>query len=568
MISSLVLILLCLLFLRRETTALQVTAGSSCAAICLDDPEGDVQNPAASSTNSSDIVCNDEEYSTTASGIRFKNCVECLQESHAVNGQENDVSWYLYNLRYTVDVCLYSFPNKSTSKDVSSPCDIDYGCRPLKTALLAGNLNPDDSTQLDYCSADGGAFSGPQLHDCIQCFRSSSNQFFMSNFLTALQAGCEQKPQAGSLLGLSGSLFTQFQVNITAAPQNATASSSDTSTTTMTTGAIVGIVIGATLLFLGGTGLFWVYHRKQKYYNQRLESRDGRKTITPPLVGGYPHYYEGKNNTLPAYANNAEYYEKSMQDGLQPGYAYNPRCPGYQATYGPHSTLPTHPAYMPRVASRSASRNDTPSPPPTVKSNRPDTYAVNAYMNAAAASIPTAANPAVPFITTTSTAGSRDTLPSLPQSQPPSQSYHPLAAHPAAATQPGPPPPHRAPATTQPFYPAAGLGISTVAHHHPPPPPPPPPPPQLPSAPRLSMPTVPKVRKPTKYAPPSLAPIPRGHDDEEKKEVRSIKLELPDRPEWGQESYAGYGSRTGTPPGPQADADRRRRRVTDFADID
>ncbi|XXH00149.1 hypothetical protein Hte_006491 [Hypoxylon texense] len=579
MTSSLILIFLCLLFFRKETAALQVTAGSSCAAVCLDDPEGDVQDPAASSTNSSDIVCNDEEYSTTASGIRFKNCVECLQESHAMSGDEN-------NLRYSVDVCLYSFPNTSNSKAISSPCDINFGCRPLKTALEAGNLIPDNGTQFDYCTADSGAFSGSQLHDCIQCFRSSSSQFYMSNFLTALKAGCEQKPQAGNLLGLSGSLFTQFQVNITAAPQNQTDSSGGTSTTTMTTGAIVGIVVGATLLLLGGTGLFWVYHRKQKYYGDRLDSHNGRKSITPPLVGGYPHYYEGKNNSLPAdwelraqqpHTNSAEYYEKmetSTQGGPQPGYAYNPGYPGYQTAYGPHSTLPTHPAYMPRVASRSASRNDTPSPPPTIKSNRPDAYAVNAYLNAAAASTATTTIPAIPTITTTHIPNNRDTLPPLPppQLQPQPHPYHPLAPHPATILPRGPspnraPPPQPQP---QPQPPPQYLFPGGA------PPPPPPPPPQAQHAPRLSMPTVPKVRKPTKYAPPSLAiaqpavvedPVP-AHSHGGSGSSSRDDDEVPEGdPRWEQESYAGYGSRTGTPPD-QIAADRRRRRVTEFADID
>lgn len=330
----------------------------------------------------------------------------------------------------------------------------------------------------------------------------------------------------------------------------------------MTTGAIVGIVVGATLLLLGGTGLFWVYHRKQKYYGDRLDSQNGRKSITPPLVGGYPHYYEGKNNSLPAdwelraqqpHTNSAEYYEKmemSTQGGQQPGYAYNPGYPGYQTAYGPHSTLPTHPAYMPRVASRSASRNDTPSPPPTIKSNRPDAYAVNAYLNAATAPTATTTMPAIPTITTTNIPNNRDTLPPLPppQPQPQPHHYHPSAQPPPTTMIPRGPPPNRAP-TAQPLFPGGA--------------PPPPPPPQAQRAPRLSMPTVPKVRKPTKYAPPSLAIArPPVVEDPERNEH-----EHGEDPQWEQESYAGYGSRTGTPPD-QVAADRRRRRVTEFADID
>ncbi|KAI0834652.1 hypothetical protein F5Y06DRAFT_153552 [Hypoxylon sp. FL0890] len=581
MTPSPVLLLLCLLFFQQKTAALQVTPGSSCAAICLDGPEGDVQDANASSTKPSDIVCNDQEYSTTASGIKFKNCVECLQESPAMSNVESDVSWYLYNLRYSVDVCLYGFPN--VTKVVSSPCDIDYACRPLKHALETGILDPGNGTQLDYCTADSGAFSGSQLQDCIQCFRSSSNQFYMSNFLTALQAGCQQKPQPGNLLGLSGSLFTQFQVNITATPQNQTTTSNDTSNTSMTPGAIVGIAVGAVLLFLGSAGLFWVYHRKQKYlYGNSLGSQDGRKSITPPLVGGYPHFPGNGHSSLPTdwelqaqqpYTNNAQYYdrmEKVVEANQMPNYPYNPGQPA----------LPTHPAYIPQVASRTVPRNDTPSPPPPIKSNRPDTFAINAYLNAAAAP---PINPTIAAPTTNAMTTTRNTLPPPPpqfQAPPQPQTYlqpqlFQPTAPPAATLLPRAPPPAHGPAP-HPF----------LAGSAPPPPPPPPPPAQR--APRLSLPT--KNRKPTKYVPPRITvdrpaedvTPPRSTDDD-RDEVLSIGLEISgpmarkerDGPRWEQESSAGYGVRMATPPEQyhqqshftKQHAVDRRRRVTEFTDI-
>ncbi|KAI2641509.1 hypothetical protein GGS26DRAFT_585900 [Hypomontagnella submonticulosa] len=576
MISSLA-ILLCLLSLQQKTAALKVTPGSTCAAVCLDDSNGD---PSGSSTNSTDIVCDDQEYSTTANGIRFKNCVECLQESHAMTDEENDIFWYLYNLRYSVDVCLYGFPN--ATKTISSPCDIDYACRPLKNALEIGNLNPNNGSQLDYCTANSGAFTGSHLQDCIQCFRSSPNQFYISNFLTALKAGCEQKPQPGNLIGLSGSLFTQFEVNITATPQNQTDTSNDTSDTTMTTGAIVGIVVGAVLLFLGGTGLFWVYHRKQKYlYGDTLGSEGGRKSITPPPPppgGGYPHYYEARNDPLPAdwemraqgsFNNNAEYYdrlEKAVQSGQRPNYPFNPHA------------LPTHPAYLPRVSSRTGSRTDTPSPPPQIRTYRPEPPQPKQTLAPA------------PIITTAAMTSNR---------------LHPQPAQ-AQAPQLVPPPPVTLPLRDASLnHTQATTTILSAAA------PPPPPPPPAQRAPRLSMPT--KARKPTKYIPPRII-VDRPADDyphqhhhspphsnsdsedeaDDADEVLSIGLEIqrptprlgPDVPRWEQESYAGYGVRTGTPPQPRAlqythqlqqhqqqaqvveqHAVDRRRRMTEFTDL-
>ncbi|KAI2602049.1 hypothetical protein GGR54DRAFT_554642 [Hypoxylon sp. NC1633] len=565
MTANFIYLLSCLLFLGQKTTALQFMPGSSCAAVCLDNSEDDPRDPAASSTNSSDIVCNDQEYSTTANGIRFKACSECLQESHAVSDQESDISWYLYNLRYSVDVCLYGFPN--VTRTVSSPCDIDFACQPLQKALEAGNLNPDNGTQLDYCTADGGAFTGSQLHDCIQCFRSSSNQFIMSNILTALQAGCEQKPQPGNLIGLSGSLFTQFEVNITAPPQNQTATSNDSSHTTMTTGAIVGIAVGATLLILGGIALFWVYHRKQKYlYGDPLGSQGGRKSITPPPVAPYTRYYENRKDSLPAdwelraqqpYAHNAQYYdqmEKVIQGIQNPYHAVNPN----QSSYGPHSTLPTHPAYMPRVASRTGSRTDTPSPPPLFKSNKPDSYIMNAYLNAAAAASAPTTSATIPAASSTTT---NATHPPPSRPQPQIQQLH-------QAT----PPTHRGP----------------PANRAAPPPPPPPPPAQ--QAPRLSLP-VPQARKPTKYLPPNIHVDNTSSKPAEGVDV-SIGLDVSDLGgggggsgglglRWEQSSDAGYGTKTGgaSPgllfqrglgPAEQRAVERhaadRRRRDTEFVD--
>lgn len=578
MLSYSVLLVLCLLYLQQKVVALQVTPGSSCASVCLDDPA----NQDVSSTNSSDIVCNDQDYSTTTSGIRFKNCIECLQESHAMSDGGNDISWYLYNLRYSVDVCIYGFPN--VTKTISSPCDIDYACRPLKQALETGNLNPSNGTQLDYCTADGGAFTGSQLQDCVQCFRSSSNQFYMSNFLTALQAGCEQKPQAGSLIGLSGSLFTRFQVNITAAPQNQTTTSDDTSKATMTTGAIVGIVIGATLLFLGGTGLFWIYHRKQKYlYGSPLDSQNGRKSISPPLVGNYSNYFGNTQKSTSSdwpmqpqqsYSNNnADYYnrmEKVAQGNPKPSYTYNPNQLG----------LPTHPAYLPRVASRTGSRDDTPSPPPPIKSNKPDTFAINSYLNAAPPINRTLPATYVPSAAAISNDRDVPALPTQYQTHaypyPPPQPQPTYLAPSAATTLPNRGPPN---------YPI----LSGTA-------PPPPPPPPAQRAPRLSLPS--KARKPAKYAPPQITVdrpaediIPlhskdhnHHHDfDDDRDEVLSIVLDLSDPtvrreqegPRWEQESHVGYGIRTGTPPEQHRQESQvsehrvvdRRRRVTEFTDM-
>lgn len=105
------------LLLRAFVTALQVTPGSTCASICLDNPESDPLQPTSSTTTVGDITCNDGDYESTSKGIKFKNCVECLQQSTAINGTENDISWFLCKTKapLTVQSMIADSKNKTTS---------------------------------------------------------------------------------------------------------------------------------------------------------------------------------------------------------------------------------------------------------------------------------------------------------------------------------------------------------------------------------------------------------------------------------------------------------------------
>lgn len=78
--------------------ALQVTPDSECAALCSDGTNTTLSDASLSRTNSSDIVCGDDDYSKTGKGIRFKNCLNCLQKSEATWEEESDVFWFLCKL--------------------------------------------------------------------------------------------------------------------------------------------------------------------------------------------------------------------------------------------------------------------------------------------------------------------------------------------------------------------------------------------------------------------------------------------------------------------------------------
>ncbi|KAK8116599.1 exo-alpha-sialidase neuraminidase protein [Apiospora kogelbergensis] len=486
---------LCLLFLFqcRVTLALEVTPGSACAALCLNNPESDPLNPASSWTGPSDVTCSDDEYSTTSAGIKFKNCLDCLRDSRDAKNGETDMSWFLYNLRYSVNVCLYGFPN--VSKPISSPCDINYACEPLKTSLRTGNLVPNNGTQLDYCDADGGKFMGPKLGSCLQCLQASTNQEYTANFMIALKAGCEQRPKSGGLLGLGGNLFANTSISITTPPVNDTDLKTDPSPTGMTTGAVVGIAVGAALLFLGGSVLFFVYYRKQKkLYGDDLGSEcdnlpRGRSSwwtpdtnddgwwwriqcIRPQAALGETHSQQK------GYGNNADYYdeiEKEMQATRHlPNYNFDPNNP----MRGPNGALPTHPAYIPKPMSRAAnSRDSTPEPPrPAAQpaQHQLDPYAAYPYMNAAPAPVH------APVL-------------SIPASTHQAQHHRRTASIPPPP--PGPPPSQQQPQQTQ--QPAQAAERTSLLPSAPPPPPPP-------QAPRLALPSLRRLRVPKKYAPPQI----------------------------------------------------------------
>jgi hypothetical protein len=196
---------------------LEVSPGSSCATYCVDLPDGDGFNPAASNTKQRDVVCQDLEYTTTPEGIKFKQCLECLQKSPKVNGTESDVKAYLCkffpgqpttaqgglltnipcpdNLRYAVDTCLFGLNDTdvsstsnttSSGKVINSPCLINSACLPMKDSLMT-TINDPLADPYAYCTANGTKFPSPNLNWCKSCLQASGNQVYLSNceFVTA-----------------------------------------------------------------------------------------------------------------------------------------------------------------------------------------------------------------------------------------------------------------------------------------------------------------------------------------------------------------------------------------------
>ncbi|KAK1718829.1 LPXTG-domain-containing protein [Colletotrichum acutatum] len=245
-------------------SALQVTPNSPCASFCLDSNGLDASDPNSSNTKGKDITCVDDDYKTGAAGQKYQQCLSCLQDSTFVQGSENDQDWFLYNMRYSFDYCIFGYPNATGVG--SNPCQTSTACGALEAALTDGELDPTKSSQYAYCDADGGAMLGSAYDKCLSCVRAGGEHYYLSNYLVALGAGCQQRPNPGTLVGLNDTVFTKGIITVVDPKDAADADKAKTPTLPMT--AIVGIVIGAIVALLLAAGCTFIQCRKRRARRQ------------------------------------------------------------------------------------------------------------------------------------------------------------------------------------------------------------------------------------------------------------------------------------------------------------
>ncbi|KAF6845138.1 LPXTG-domain-containing protein [Colletotrichum musicola] len=246
--------------LPAAVSALQVTPDSPCASFCLDSNDLDYSDPKSSNTGNKDITCVDSRYQTEPAGRKFQQCLSCLQDSAFVQGSENDQSWFLYNARYAFDYCIFGYPNATGVG--SNPCMTSTACGGLEAALIDGELDPEKSGQYSYCDADGGAMLGPAYDKCLSCVRAGGEHYYLANYLVALGAGCQQRPDPGKVLGLNQTVFTKGIITAVDPTDAAKAGETDGPALPMT--AIVGIVVGAVVVLLLAAGCIFVQCRKRR----------------------------------------------------------------------------------------------------------------------------------------------------------------------------------------------------------------------------------------------------------------------------------------------------------------
>jgi hypothetical protein len=253
--------------------AIFVTPSSPCSVKC-----GNVQG----STPVDDLVCDPKEF-VPGGNQMFQSCVECELSSGYSRGTQTDVEAALYNMRLATSFCLFGHEDGSVP-DIGV-CLTSKACGPFRDAMLFGNVSV-EADGYDYCAlwpiADDTDFDG--CRDCLQ----SAHFNYMANFFVALQAGCEQQPVPGVLLGLDGSVFSTDDVNITAPSPTAAVDPDWFDDGPLPLGAKVGIAIGGLALLLTVAGFFIVWNgkRRRRAFLRTLEKKYGNQGWPSPQTQG------------------------------------------------------------------------------------------------------------------------------------------------------------------------------------------------------------------------------------------------------------------------------------------
>ncbi|KAF5021646.1 hypothetical protein F66182_6304 [Fusarium sp. NRRL 66182] len=300
-------------------TALQVTPDSPCSQFCLDSPRLDRSDPNSSKTRGDDIVCNDDDFKSKPEGQGFQRCLACLQDSTFKKGNESDQDWFLYNMRYSFDYCIFGYPNATGIE--TGPCITSEACGPIEDALKEGITKPNDREQYGYCDADGKAMLGDAVAKCRACVKADRSHTIISNFLVALDAGCQQRPKPGVTIGLNDTVFTERTIAIV--DPSATIIPGDNHALPNT--SIAAIAVGGVAFFLICAGCIFMQCRKHKKHaarNRRSSLSFRCQTHLTPRTPGFhdlPPYMDEERNMSKSSIWNPHNARRSLYDGNKLG---------------------------------------------------------------------------------------------------------------------------------------------------------------------------------------------------------------------------------------------------------
>lgn len=231
-------------------------------------------------TSTDDIVCNQDDIESTA-GELFSTCLDCQLQSDYSSDDGTDTDYALYNLRYASSYCVFGFPDDDQLE--STICTQTQACGRFQDAIQFGNLTLDFESY-EYC-AIWPVNDIEHLQYCVDCLHGL-RQISVANFVTALQAGCQQQPQEGVNLGLDGEIFSSVTVNITDPDPRATVNPEWFDQGPLNIGAIAGIAAGGVVvaLTIAGCCIIWRGKRRRRAFLRSYEAKQGRKKGWPSPI--------------------------------------------------------------------------------------------------------------------------------------------------------------------------------------------------------------------------------------------------------------------------------------------
>lgn len=202
-------------------------------------------------------------------------------------------------MRYALSYCVFGYPENDV---VSTPCLTSEGCGHYSDAITYKNLSTDIAAY-EYCNA----WPGDRTYSvgiCQECLNVDGNPF-MANCkptafpnpaedlfwrpkrvklttnhadIIALQAGCDQKPSPGLMIGLDGDIFEDKMVNATAASPTASVDPSwfDDGPLTLPIKVAIGAAGVVVLLFLAGACIIWNGRRRRRAFLRKIENRNSK----------------------------------------------------------------------------------------------------------------------------------------------------------------------------------------------------------------------------------------------------------------------------------------------------
>ncbi|KAJ0372586.1 hypothetical protein COL154_000319 [Colletotrichum chrysophilum] len=141
-------------------------------------------------------------------------------------------------------------------------------CEPFQDAIKYNDL-ASNGTEFDYCDN----WDHNQLAGCTACLRAGDNHY-LTNFMTILDAGCQQKPDPGQTVSVEGSPFSKTSVNATdPTPTNTYVPNYNSGPISL--GGKVGIAIGGVVVILALTGfcIVWNGKRRRRAFLKKMEMK-------------------------------------------------------------------------------------------------------------------------------------------------------------------------------------------------------------------------------------------------------------------------------------------------------